>query len=57
MKIYGIGVYHLIIGVRAVHCTTCEGTGAALRTFLRPFRGVHNAYLHLDVATLSLIHI
>jgi transposase len=30
-------------GVREVHCTTGEGTGAGLRTFLRPFRGVHQA--------------
>jgi transposase len=33
-------------GVRAVHCSRCEGAGAALRTFLRPFRGVHKANLH-----------
>jgi transposase-like protein len=34
-----------------VHCNTCEGAGAALRTYLRAFRGVHKAYLHLYVAT------
>jgi transposase len=34
-----------------VHCNTCEGAGAALRTYLRAFRGVHKRYLHLYVAT------
>jgi transposase-like protein len=34
-----------------VHCNTCEGAGAPLRTYLRPFRGVHKQYLHLYVAT------
>jgi transposase len=38
-------------GVREVHCNTCEGVGAALRTYLRAFRGVHTQYLHLSVAT------
>lgn len=38
-------------GVREVHCNTCEGAGAALRTYLRAFRGVHKRYLHLYVAT------
>ncbi len=28
-------------GGREVHCNTCEGAGAGLRTFLRIFRGVH----------------
>jgi hypothetical protein len=28
-------------GQREVHCNTCEGAGAALRTYLRAFRGVH----------------
>lgn len=32
-------------GVREVHCNTCEGAGAGLRTFLRVFRGVHKFYL------------
>jgi transposase len=32
-------------GVREVHCNTCEGTGAGLRSGVRPFRGVHKAYL------------
>jgi hypothetical protein len=38
-------------GRREVHCHTCEGAGAALRTSLRAFRGVHKPYLHLYVAT------
>ncbi len=32
-------------GIREVHTNTLEGLWAALRTFLRPFRGVHKAYL------------
>ena len=38
-------------GRREVHCNTCEGAGAVLRTYLRTFRGVHKQYLHLYVAT------
>jgi hypothetical protein len=38
-------------GRREVHCHTCEGAGAALRTDLRAFRGMHKRYRHLDVAT------
>jgi transposase len=38
-------------GQLEVHCNTCEGAGAALRTYLRTFRGVHKQYLHLSVAT------
>ena len=38
-------------GRREVHCNTCEGAGASLRTYLRAFRGVHKRYLHLYVAT------
>jgi len=38
-------------GIREVHCNTCEGAGAALRTDLRAFRGVHKQYLHRSVAT------
>jgi transposase len=38
-------------GIREVHCNTCEGAGAALRTYLRAFRGVHKQCLHLYVAT------
>ena len=38
-------------GVRELHCHTCEGAGAALRTYLRAFRGVHKQSLHRYVAT------
>jgi transposase len=38
-------------GHREVHCNSCEGAGAALRTYLRAFRGVHKRSLHLYVAT------
>jgi transposase len=38
-------------GQREVHCNSCEGAGAALRTYLRAFRGVHKQYLHFYVAT------
>jgi hypothetical protein len=38
-------------GRREVHCQTGEGAGAALRTYLRAFRGVHKQSLHLYVAT------
>jgi transposase-like protein len=38
-------------GQREVHCNTCEGAGAALRTYRRACRGVHKRYLHLYVAT------
>jgi transposase-like protein len=31
--------------------TPARGAGAALRTYLRAFRGVHKPYLHLYVAT------
>ena len=37
-------------GRREVHGHTCEGAGAALRPYLRSFRGVHKPYLHLYVA-------
>jgi hypothetical protein len=30
---------------REVHCNSCEGSGASLRTFLRRFRGVHKEFL------------
>lgn len=40
-------------GIREVHCNTCEGAGAALRTALRVFRGVHQANLHLYVVTFE----
>jgi hypothetical protein len=38
-------------GRREVHCNACEGAGAALRTDLRAFRGVHKQYLQRSVAT------
>jgi hypothetical protein len=44
-------------GQREVHCNTCEGAGAALRTDLRGFRGVHQRYLHRYVATYeAMVH-
>jgi hypothetical protein len=42
-------------GRREVHCNSCEGAGAALRPYLRTFRGVHKQYLHLYVATYEAI--
>ena len=42
-------------GIREVHCHTCEGAGTALRTYLREFRGVHKAHLHLYVATYEAL--
>ena len=42
-------------GIREVHCNTCEGAGASLRTYLRVFRGVHKQYLHLYVATYEAL--
>jgi transposase len=32
-------------GIREVHTNTAEGMWAGLRTFLRPFRGVHKRFL------------
>ena len=37
-------------GIREVHDNTLEGLWAALRTFLRPFRGVSKHYLYQYVA-------
>ena len=37
-------------GLREVHTNTLEGLWAGLRTFLRPFRGVHKRYLSGYVA-------
>jgi len=37
-------------GIREVHDNTLEGLWAALRTFLRPFRGVSKHYLNQYVA-------
>jgi len=42
-------------GVREVHCNSCEGAGAALRTFLRVFRGVHKRYLTDYVSTYEAL--
>jgi transposase len=42
-------------GRREVHGHTCEGAGAALRTYRRAFRGVHKRDLHLYVATHETI--
>jgi hypothetical protein len=42
-------------GPREVHGHTCEGAGAACRTYLRAFRGVHKRYLHLDMATYEAL--
>lgn len=38
-------------GIREVHCNSCEGAGAGLRTYLRMFRGVHKKQLAAYVAT------
>ena len=38
-----------------VHCNSCEGAGAALRTYLRPFRGIHKYYLADYVATFETL--
>jgi hypothetical protein len=40
-------------GRREVHCNSCEGAGAALRTYLRPVRGVHKYFLAEYVATFE----
>jgi transposase len=37
-------------GQRQVHCNTCEGAGAGLRTYLRAFTGIHKRHVHLYVA-------
>lgn len=42
-------------GRREVHCNTCEGSGAAIRTFLRRFRGVHKGYLACYLATYEAV--
>jgi len=43
-------------GVREVHDNTLEGLWAALRTFLRPFRGVSKQYLRQYVAVFQWAH-
>lgn len=42
-------------GVREAHDNTLEGLWAALRTFLRPFRGVSKPYLHQYVAVFQWV--
>ena len=42
-------------GRREVHCNSCEGAGAGLRTYLRGFRGVHKYYLADYVATYETL--
>ncbi len=43
-------------GIREVHVNSMEGTWAALRTFLRPFRGVSKHHLRGYVAIFEWIH-
>jgi transposase len=43
-------------GIREVHDNTLEGLWAALRTFLRPFRGVSKHYLHQYVAVFQWVY-
>jgi len=43
-------------GLREVHNNTLEGLWAALRTFLRPFRGVSKWFLHPYVAVFQWGH-
>jgi len=43
-------------GVREVHDNTLEGLWAALRTFLRPFRGVSKHYLSQYVAVFQWVY-
>jgi transposase-like protein len=43
-------------GKREVHCNSCEGEGAGLRSYLRGFRGVHKYYLAEYVATYETMH-
>ena len=42
-------------GIREGHGHTCEGAGAALRTYRRAFREVHQRDLPLDGATYEAI--
>ena len=43
-------------GIREVHDNTLEGLWAALRTFLRPFRGVSKHYLRQYVAVFEWVY-
>jgi transposase-like protein len=42
-------------GWREVHCNSCEGRGAAVRTYLRTFRGVHKDQLYHYLATYEAL--
>ena len=41
-------------GIREVHTNTTEGMWAGVRTYLRPFRGVHKRYLSGYIAMCEL---
>jgi transposase len=43
-------------GIREVHNNTLEGLWAALRTFLRSFRGVSKYFLHQYVAVFNWVY-
>ena len=43
-------------GIREVHDNTLEGLWAALRTFLRPFRGISKHYLNQYVAVFQWVY-
>jgi transposase len=43
-------------GIREVHDNTLEGLWAALRTFLRPFRGISKHYLDQYVAIFQWVY-
>ena len=43
-------------GIREVHDNTLEGLWAALRTFLRPFRGISKHYLSQYVAVFQWVY-
>ena len=43
-------------GIREVHCNTNEGIWTGLRSFLRPFRGIHKKYLNLYTAIFQWAH-
>ena len=47
----------MTMGMGYVRCivTPAKGQGTALRTYLREFRGVHKAHLHLYVATYEAL--
>jgi hypothetical protein len=41
--------------MREVHCNSYEGAHAALRSYLRPVRGVHQKHLGYYVTTYEMI--